>query len=228
MEDALRITREVADALDYAHQHGVIHRDIKPENILLAGGHALVADFGIARALERPADEHLTESGDVLGTPAYMSPEQAVADRALDGRTDVYSLGCVLYEMLVGEPPYTGATPQIVLAKRLASRCRACGSLRDVPPPLERAVTRAWPARRRTATPSGRVRRCAGAGSPSGRVGHCRRRSRRFASAARRRGRPWPLSPCCSWRLAGSRSTAGSGRGERHRPPRPPCSRSWT
>ncbi len=108
LEDALRITREVADALHYAHQHGVIHRDIKPENILLSGAHALVADFGVARALSAESEERLTETGITLGTPQYMSPEQAMAQRDVDQRTDVYALGCVLYEMLVGEPPYTG------------------------------------------------------------------------------------------------------------------------
>ncbi len=107
VEDAVRIAREAADALDYAHRHGVIHRDIKPENILLSDGHALVADFGIARALG--GDEHLTETGMAIGTPAYMSPEQAAGERDLDARTDIYSLGTVLYEMLAGEPPFAGA-----------------------------------------------------------------------------------------------------------------------
>ncbi|MBA3659291.1 MAG: serine/threonine protein kinase, partial [Gemmatimonadales bacterium] len=106
VEAALRIAREAADALEYAHGEGVLHRDIKPENILLAGSHALVADFGIARALGGPADDatggRLTETGLTLGTPAYMSPEQASGQRELDGRTDVYSLGIVLYEMLAG------------------------------------------------------------------------------------------------------------------------------
>src|SRR5512134_2297095 len=108
VDDALRIAGEVAGALEYAHQHGVIHRDVKPENILLSGGHALIADFGIARAVSADPDDRLTESGLSLGTPHYMSPEQAVAQRDVDQRTDVYSLGCVLYEMLAGEPPYTG------------------------------------------------------------------------------------------------------------------------
>jgi len=141
--DALRITREVADGLHYAHQHGVIHRDIKPENILLSGSHALVADFGIARALPPESDERLTESGISLGTPHYMSPEQALAQREVDPRTDVYSLGCVLYEMLTGEPPYTGPTPQAVLAKRLIEPVPHLRTGREVPPALERAVTRA-------------------------------------------------------------------------------------
>ena len=114
VEDALQIAREMADALDYAHRHGVVHRDIKPENILLAEGHALLADFGISRPLGT-AGERLTETGIVVGTPAYMSPEQATGE-AVDGRTDIYSLGVVLFEMLAGEPPFTGPTPQAIIA----------------------------------------------------------------------------------------------------------------
>ncbi|HEX9055689.1 MAG TPA: protein kinase, partial [Gemmatimonadales bacterium] len=143
VNDALRITCEVADALHYAHQHGVIHRDIKPENILLSGGHAQLADFGIARALLPDSDERLTESGISLGTPRYMSPEQAMAQRDVDARTDIYSLGCVLYELLTGEPPFTGPTPQAVLAKRLSEPVPHLRTGRDVPLALERAVTRA-------------------------------------------------------------------------------------
>jgi serine/threonine-protein kinase len=143
LDEALRIAREVAGALHYAHQHGVIHRDVKPENILLSGDHALLADFGIARALLPESDERLTESGISLGTPRYMSPEQAMAQRDVDSRTDIYSLGCVLYEMLTGEPPYTGPTAQAVLAKRLSEPVPRVRTGRDVPPALERAVTRA-------------------------------------------------------------------------------------
>src|SRR5213076_1735425 len=100
LEDALQITREVADALRCAHTHDVVHRDIKPENILLAGGHALVVDFGIGRAITAAQGDRLTETGIAVGTPGYMSPEQATADPYLDGRSDLYSLGCVAYEML--------------------------------------------------------------------------------------------------------------------------------
>jgi serine/threonine protein kinase len=108
IEGAVQISREVAGALEYAHRQGVIHRDIKPENILLQGGQATVADFGIALALQTAGGPRITETGLSLGTPEYMSPEQASADRHLDARSDVYSLGAVLYEMLVGEPPHTG------------------------------------------------------------------------------------------------------------------------
>jgi serine/threonine-protein kinase len=118
LEHALLIASEVADALHYAHGHAVVHRDIKPENILLSSGHALVADFGIARAIARAGGEPLTATGLAVGTPTYMSPEQAAGEPQVDGRSDVYSLGCVLYEMLAGLPPYTGSTAQVIFAKR--------------------------------------------------------------------------------------------------------------
>ena len=125
LEDALRIGREAADALEYAHRHGIVHRDIKPENILLSANHALVADFGIARALAGPTESQLTETGTTLGTPAYMSPEQAAGERAIDHRSDIYSLGCVVYEMLAGEPPFTGPTAQAIMARRFTETPRA-------------------------------------------------------------------------------------------------------
>src|SRR5688500_13852623 len=116
--DAVRIAREVADALDYAHRHGVIHRDVKPENIMLHDGRALVADFGIALAMSRSdGATRMTETGMSLGTPHYMSPEQAMGERTIDARSDVYALGCVLYEMLAGEPPFTGPSAQAIVAK---------------------------------------------------------------------------------------------------------------
>jgi serine/threonine protein kinase/tetratricopeptide (TPR) repeat protein len=121
--DAVGIAREVADALDYAHQHGVIHRDIKPENILLSGRHAMVADFGIARALSI-GEGTLTQTGMSIGTPGYMSPEQASGERQVDARSDVYALGSVLYEMLTGEPPFTGPNPQSVIARMLTESPR--------------------------------------------------------------------------------------------------------
>ena len=116
LHDALQITREAAEALQYAHEHGIVHRDIKPENILLMGGHALVADFGIARAVEA-SGEKLTQTGMAVGTPHYMSPEQALGSDHVDARSDVYSLGCVLYELLIGQPPFTGPNSMAIMAR---------------------------------------------------------------------------------------------------------------
>ncbi|MHC4109137.1 MAG: protein kinase domain-containing protein, partial [Planctomycetota bacterium] len=134
LDDALQITREVAAALSYAHSQGVIHRDIKPENVLLSAGEAVVADFGIARAITEAGGEHLTETGISIGTPAYMSPEQAAGGEKLDGRSDVYSLGCVLYEMLAGEPPYTGPTAQAIVAKKLSEPVPRVSVVREMVP----------------------------------------------------------------------------------------------
>ena len=145
VDEAVRIAHEAARALDHAHRHGIIHRDIKPENILLtADGDTLVADFGVGKALSGTEEgERLTETGVVMGTPAYMSPEQVAGERNLDGRTDVYSLGTVLYEMLAGEPPFTGATAHAIVARRLAEAPRPIRPARDsVPPELERVVLR--------------------------------------------------------------------------------------
>jgi serine/threonine-protein kinase len=140
----LQIAREIADALGYAHGHGVVHRDIKPENILLAGGHALVVDFGIARAITAGGTDRLTGTGLAIGTPAYMSPEQSTASQEIDGRTDLYSLACVVYEMLAGEPPYTGPSSQAIIAKRLTEPVPHLGIVREgVPAGVERAVTKA-------------------------------------------------------------------------------------
>jgi len=146
IEDAVRLAREAAEALDYAHRHGVIHRDIKPENILLSGDHALVADFGIAQALagDAGAEQRLTETGITLGTPAYMSPEQAAGARSLDARSDVYSLACVLWEMLAGEPPFSGPTPQAMMARRFTESPRPLRAVREtVPENVEKAVAKA-------------------------------------------------------------------------------------
>jgi len=144
VEEALAITREVADGLAHAHRAGVVHRDIKPGNILLAGGHATLADFGIARGLERAGGEGLTRTGVTIGTPTYMSPEQASGEAGVDGRSDVYSLACVLYEMLAGEAPYTGPTPASILAKKVTQPAPRVRIVRDtVPPWLEDVLARA-------------------------------------------------------------------------------------
>ncbi|HEV8355943.1 MAG TPA: serine/threonine-protein kinase [Gemmatimonadales bacterium] len=144
LEEALLIGREVADALSYAHSQGIVHRDIKPENILLAAGHAVVSDFGIARAMEAAGAERLTGTGLALGTPAYMSPEQATGESRLDARSDIYSLGCVIYETLSGEPPFAGPTVHAVLAKRLTEAAPGVRRLRaEVPVPVEQAIARA-------------------------------------------------------------------------------------
>jgi eukaryotic-like serine/threonine-protein kinase len=140
---ALRLTRQAADALDYAHRQNVVHRDVKPENILLEEGHAVVADFGVARAVTAAADSALTQAGMLIGTPAYMSPEQA-SDEPLDARCDIYALGCVLFEMLSGRPPFTGSAPLAIIAQRLtepAPTLAAVGVV--VPPGVEQLVARA-------------------------------------------------------------------------------------
>jgi tetratricopeptide (TPR) repeat protein/tRNA A-37 threonylcarbamoyl transferase component Bud32 len=143
IEEAVRITEQVASALDYAHAHGVIHRDIKPENVLLDGDRAVVADFGIAKSRDA-AGESLTMTGVAVGTPAYMSPEQSTGERIVDGRSDVYSLACVLFEMLAGEPPFTGPTAQAVIAKRFAGPAPSVRVLRDaVPQVMDRAISKA-------------------------------------------------------------------------------------
>ena len=129
VEDAVRIGREVAEALHYAHAHGVVHRDIKPENILLSGGHPLVADFGVARALGATGGEHLTATGLVLGTPCYMSPEQVLGDPKIDGRSDIYSLGCVVYEMIGGDPPFSGPSAQAIVAGHLGMKIPSLAAL---------------------------------------------------------------------------------------------------
>jgi serine/threonine protein kinase len=144
LEDTLQIARNVLAALAYAHSRGVVHRDIKPENVLLEAGEAVVADFGIARAISAAGGEHLTQTGMAVGTPAYMSPEQAAGGNELDGRSDLYSVGCVLYEMLAGEAPYTGPTPQAILAKRVLEPVPHLRTLREsVPEALEQVVTKA-------------------------------------------------------------------------------------
>ncbi len=141
IDEAVRITCDVADALDYAHRQGVIHRDIKPENILLHDGRPMVADFGIALAVSAAAGGRMTETGLSLGTPHYMSPEQATAEKNLTARSDIYSLGCVLYEMLTGEPPHTGASAQAIVMKIVTDEVRPVVELRKSVPPHVAAAT---------------------------------------------------------------------------------------
>jgi len=142
--DALKIIREVSEALSYAHAQGVIHRDIKPENIMLMGDHALVADFGIARAVEEAGEDKLTQSGMAIGTPLYMSPEQATGVERLDGRSDIYSLGCMLYELLTGEPPYLGSTPIALMTKHSMEAIPSSKVLRNtVPDEVDAAIGKA-------------------------------------------------------------------------------------
>jgi serine/threonine-protein kinase len=144
IDESVRLAVEMADALDFAHDRGVVHRDIKPENILLHDGHAVVADFGIARAIRRSSSEWTTAAGMTVGSPAYMSPEQASGDRELDGRADIYSLACVLYEMLTSEPPFTARIAHMVIAAKLSGAARPVRQLRpDVPVALEVALAKA-------------------------------------------------------------------------------------
>ncbi|HXF95323.1 MAG TPA: serine/threonine-protein kinase, partial [Gemmatimonadales bacterium] len=144
LEDALQIAREVAGALAYAHSHDVVHRDIKPENIMLSGGHAIVTDFGIARAISAAGGDKLTETGLAIGTPAYMSPEQAAGTGQVDRRSDIYSLACVLYEMLAGQPPFTGPTAQAIIARHSLDSVPRLKIVREaIPDALEEVIQRA-------------------------------------------------------------------------------------
>jgi eukaryotic-like serine/threonine-protein kinase len=144
IDEAVRLAMEVADALDFAHTRDVIHRDIKPENILQHDGHAVVADFGIARAMRRSAGEWATSAGMAVGSPVYMSPEQASGERQIDGRTDIYSLACVLYEMISGRPPFSGRSAHLIIVARMTSTARPVRELRDgVSPELDAALARA-------------------------------------------------------------------------------------
>src|SRR4051812_10828418 len=144
VEEAVRLATAIAGALDYAHRQGVIHRDLKPENVLLQEGQPLVADFGIALAVSNAGGARITQTGLSLGTPHYMSPEQATGDRAIDGRTDIYSLGAMLYEMLAGDSPHLGSTAQAIIARVLTERPRSVRLSRPhVPANVDAAIERA-------------------------------------------------------------------------------------
>jgi serine/threonine-protein kinase len=144
IDDAVRIAAEVAEALGYAHTQGVVHRDVKPENVLFQARHALVADFGIAHAVSEAGGGRLTETGLAVGTPAYMAPEQAAGDRDIDARSDIYALGCVLYEMLSGDPPFVASTVQAMLVRKAVERAPSVSTAREtVPPHVEAAIARA-------------------------------------------------------------------------------------
>src|SRR5213592_2006837 len=144
LEEAVRITREVASALSYAHSHDVVHRDIKPENILLSGGEAVVADFGIGRAITAAAGDTLTGTGIAIGTPGYMSPEQTTGGARLDGRSDIYSLACVLYEMLAGDPPYVASSSEAILARQSMDPVPRLRTVREtVPAAVEQVIGQA-------------------------------------------------------------------------------------
>src|SRR5256712_4308721 len=183
LEDALRIAREVASALSYAHSHDGVHRDIKPENILLSGGEAVVADFGIARAITAAAGGKLTETGIAIGTPGYMSPEQAMGSERVDGRSDLYSLACVLYEMLAGEPPFTGPSAESVARQHVAAPAPHVSVMRPVPPAVDQAIVRAL-----AKTPADRFATAAefveALAAPAQRVRAMGRRTSRLAAGA--------------------------------------------
>jgi serine/threonine-protein kinase len=167
IDEALQIAREVADALGYAHARGIVHRDIKPENILLESGHAVVADFGIARAVDAAGGAALTQTGVVIGTPQYMSPEQAAGAKDVDGRSDLYTLACVLYEMLAGQPPFTGPTVESVVRQHLAAEPPSITNMRPAVPAAVAEVLR----RALAKTPADRFNLVAQFGDALGRAG---------------------------------------------------------
>src|SRR5215217_5943967 len=144
IEEAVHHGRALASALDYAHRQGIVHRDVKPENIMLYEGEAMVMDFGIAKAVSAAGSETLTQTGMMIGTPAYVSPEQAAGETNLDGKSDQYSLACVVYEMLTGERPFAGATPQAIMAKRFTDEPRSVRTINgSIPESVDKAVGKA-------------------------------------------------------------------------------------
>ena len=198
--EALRIATAVAGALAYAHKQGVVHRDIKPDNILLSGDEVLVADFGVARAVSEVA-EKLTATGMIVGTPTYMSPEQASGDKAIDGRSDIFALGCVLYEMLAGEPPFKGPNPQATLMRRFMGPPRPLRPMVQIPEHVEAAIVRALakdPAER-FATADEFADALAGRATPA------------RAAEADRSGREPAAEPAARRRQEGVRRRAGAG-----------------
>ncbi|HRP08034.1 MAG TPA: protein kinase [Gemmatimonadales bacterium] len=190
VDDAIRVAREVADALHHAHGHGVIHRDIKPENILLQNGHALVADFGIALAVQSAGGQRMTQTGLSLGTPQYMSPEQAMGERSIDARSDLYALSAVTYEMLVGEAPFTGPSVQAIVARVMTEEPRGLTVQRKaIPPYVEAAVLRGLeklPADRHSTAAAFAAELAGGSGGTGARTG-----MRRTGTSAAARSSRW-------------------------------------
>jgi serine/threonine-protein kinase len=217
LDDALQITREVADALAYAHDHDVVHRDIKPENIMLSGGHAIVTDFGIARAVSAAGGDKLTETGLAIGTPAYMPPEQSAGTGKVDRRSDIYSLACVLYETLAGQPPFTGPTAQAIMARHSLDSVPRLKVVRetipdDVEAVIERALEKVPADRYQTAVQF----REALSSASTGRVSRVTpRRSSLLAPLRRHRATAAAggvaLLVALTWAVLGRRGTAGAG-----------------
>ena len=252
VDEAVRIAGEVAEALGCAHAQGVVHRDIKPENILLSDGHAIVADFGIARVLDAADDVRLTETGLALGTPAYMSPEQGAGEAGIDAGSDIYALGCVLYEMLAGQPPFTGSTAQSIRARHAVDPVPSLRSVRPtVSRGLEGVIRRALakvPADRfasaQEVVVGAQERPCRGEGRPSraGTARGHRRRGRHRATASRAPPQlgQWDIGDWCRehqiagcsalqephWRHGPGVSRPGPDRPAGHRPSPAQCAAS--
>jgi serine/threonine-protein kinase len=205
VEDAVRIAREVADALEYAHGHGIVHRDIKPENILLHGGHAMVADFGIALAASRSdGGSRMTETGMSLGTPHYMSPEQSMGEREITPKADIYALGCVLYEMLTAEPPFVGATAQAIIARVMTEEPRSLTlQRRTIPPHVEAAVLTAL-----AKLPADRFATAAQFSEALGRTDFALPATRALPARAAAKARRWPLLAVSSVALVATAAAA--------------------